>query len=91
VEFTVEEDPEESRALTAMLVEPSGDEKLDFRLRGRLVVLTAPRSALAELASTLSDLAADPTEYRPGMRQLRLVGFDERLRRDSCSIVFDLR
>jgi hypothetical protein len=45
---------------------------------------------MAELASTLSDLAADPAEYGRGMRQLRLDGYDERLQRQSSRIVFEL-
>ena len=68
VEFTANRDDhsEEWRVLEAMLVEPDDEDKLDFRLQGRLLAVTGRRSALAELASALSDLAADPKEYPPG-------------------------
>jgi hypothetical protein len=92
VQFSVDRDDgsEEWRVLETMLVEPSEDEKLNFGLHGRILVLRGRRSALAELASALSDLAADPAEYGRGMRQLRLDGYDERLQRQSSRIVFEL-
>jgi len=92
VEFALERDEgsEESRVLKAMLVEPNDEDKLDFGLQGQLLVLTGRRSALEELASALSDLAADPGWHRSGMRQLRLDGNDTRLRRTSSRIVFEL-
>jgi hypothetical protein len=92
VQFSVDRDDgsEEWRVLEAMLVEPSDDEKLNFALHGRILVLRGRRSVMAELASTLSDLAADPAEYGRGMRQLRLDGYDERLQRQSSRIVFEL-
>lgn len=92
VQFSVDRDDgsEEWRVLETMLVDPSEDEKLNFGLHGRILVLRGRRSALAELASALSDLAADPAEYGRGMRQLRLDGYDERLQRQSSRNVFEL-
>jgi hypothetical protein len=92
VEFALEGDDgsEESRVLKAMLVEPSDEDKLCFTLQGQLLTLKGRLSALEELASALSDLAADPGWYRSGMRQLRLVGYDARLRKNSSRIVFEL-
>jgi hypothetical protein len=77
VQFSVDRDDrsEEWRVPKAMLVEPSDDDKLHFGLDGRMLVLRGRSSALAELASALSDLAADPAGDVRGMRQLRLVGF----------------
>ena len=92
VQFSVDRDDgsEEWRVRETMLVDPSEDEKLNFGLHGRILVLRGRRSALAELASALSDLAADPAEYGRGMRQLRLDGYDERLQRQSSRNVFEL-
>jgi hypothetical protein len=92
VQFSGDRDDgsEEWRVLEAMLVEPSDDERLNFGLHGRILVLRGRRSALAELASTLSDIAADPAAFGRGMRQLRLDSHDERLQRQSLKIVFEL-
>lgn len=90
VEMGAQSDPDEWRVLTALFVEPGDADTLDFQLRGHLLFLRSQPSALTELASELSTLASDPTPYRPGMRQLRLTGYDKRLSRGSRSVVFEL-
>ena len=90
VELSAQSGPEEWGVLTALLVEPSDDDALDFQQQGRLIFLRSQPSTLTELASTLSQLASDPTDYQPGMRQLRLTGYDRRLSTKSRNVVFEL-
>ena len=90
VEMSIQSGPEDWRVLAALLVEQGEDETLDFQQQGRLVLLRSQTSALTELASALSELASDRTTYQPGMRQLRLTGYDRRLSNQSRDVVFEL-
>jgi hypothetical protein len=91
VEMSTQSGPEEWRVLKALMVEQGGeDETLDSQQQGRLMLLRSQPSALTELASALSELASERTKYQPGMRQLRLTGYDKRLSTQSRSVVFEL-
>ena len=92
VEFTTERDHDvdEWRVLEALLVEPGDNERVNFQVRGRLLVLTGSPSALSELASAMSETAAGPKGHRPGLVQLRLVFPDRRVESGSEPIVFEL-
>jgi hypothetical protein len=91
VEMSTQSGREEWRVLKALMVEQGEDETLDFQQQGRLMFLRSQPSALIELASALSELASERTEYQPGMRQLRLTGYDKRLSTQSRSVVFELK